>query len=78
MNDVFKQLHGKAISYNNLLDIDAAVMLMADFDDSSATFEYLNIITHVDLLQEKLLDAYMSALESDPISAFGGVLIANN
>ena len=41
LNDVFNQLNGKAISYNNLLDIDAAVMLMADFDDSSATFGIL-------------------------------------
>ena len=78
LNDVFNQLHGKAISYNNLLDIDAAVMLMADFDDSSATF---GILKHNNACgfasRETLLDAYKSALESDPISAFGGVLIAN-
>jgi len=71
-------LHGKAISYNNLLDIDAAVMLMADFDDSSAIF---GILKHNNACgfasKETLLDAYKSALESDPISAFGGVLIAN-
>ena len=78
LNDVFNQLNGKAISYNNLLDIDAAVMLMADFDDSSATF---GILKHNNACgfasRELLLDAYKSALESDPISAFGGVLIAN-
>ena len=78
LNDVFNQLHGKAISYNNLLDIDAAVMLMADFNDSSATF---GILKHNNACgfasRELLLEAYKSALESDPISAFGGVLIAN-
>ena len=69
LNDVFNQLHGKAISYNNLLDIDAAVMLMADFDDSSATF---GILKHNNACgfasRETLLDAYKSALESDPVS----------
>ena len=71
-------IRDRAISYNNLLDIDAAVMLMADFDDSSATF---GILKHNNACgfasREILLDAYKSALESDPISAFGGVLIAN-
>lgn len=75
-SEVFSQLHGKEISYNNLLDIEAASELMADFDDSS-----IAIIKHNNACgmasRDNLLQAWKDALAGDPISAFGGVIIAN-
>ena len=75
-SEVFSQLHGKEISYNNLLDIEAASELMADFDDSS-----IAIIKHNNACgmasRNNLLQAWKDALAGDPISAFGGVIIAN-
>jgi phosphoribosylaminoimidazolecarboxamide formyltransferase/IMP cyclohydrolase len=52
LNDIFDQLHGKAISYNNLLDIDAAVMLMEDFKQESPTFAIMKHIMHAVLQPE--------------------------
>ncbi len=73
---MFSQLHGKEISYNNLLDIDAAVSLMAEFDET--TFAILKHNNACGLAsRETLLDAWKAALAGDPVSAFGGVLIAN-
>ena len=78
LKDVFNQLHGKQISYNNLLDIDAAIMLMEDFTDSLPTFAILKHNNACGFATRKTLsDAYSSALEADPVSAFGGVLITN-
>ena len=78
LGEVFDQLHGKAISYNNLLDIDAAVMLMQDFDTSTPCF---GILKHNNACgfatRDNLLEAYKAALAADPISAFGGILISN-
>ncbi len=75
-NDLFEQLQGKEISYNNLLDIDAAVNLIADFDD--VTFAILKHNNACGLAcRPNLLDAWKDALAGDPISAFGGVLITN-
>jgi phosphoribosylaminoimidazolecarboxamide formyltransferase / IMP cyclohydrolase len=74
----FAQLHGKALSYNNLLDIDAAMNLMADFYDSLpcfAIFKHTNpcgVATGATLKQ-----AWDRALECDPVSAFGGIIICN-
>jgi len=74
--DMFTQLHGKEISYNNLLDIDAAVNLIADFDRS--TFAVLKHNNACGLAtRERLVDAWNAALAGDPVSAFGGVLISN-
>lgn len=74
--ELFEQLQGKEISYNNLLDIDAAVNLIADFDD--VTFAILKHNNACGLASRPvLLDAWKDALAGDPISAFGGVLITN-
>ncbi|MCH1612357.1 MAG: bifunctional phosphoribosylaminoimidazolecarboxamide formyltransferase/IMP cyclohydrolase [Flavobacteriales bacterium] len=78
LEDVFKQLHGKQISYNNLLDIDSAIMLMEDFKDAIPTFAILKHNNACGFASRpNLVDAYSSALEADPVSAFGGVLISN-
>lgn len=73
---MFEQLQGKEISYNNLLDIDAAVNLMSDFDD--VTFAILKHNNACGVASRpSVLDAWKDALAGDPVSAFGGVLITN-
>lgn len=73
---IFDQLHGKEISYNNLLDIEAAIYLIDEFEDT--TFAILKHNNACGLASRpKLVDAYKDALAGDPISAFGGILIAN-
>lgn len=75
-NKMFSQLHGKEISYNNLLDIDAAVNLIEDFDET--TFVIMKHNNACGLAsREKLVDAFNDALAGDPVSAFGGVLACN-
>ncbi len=75
-NSLFEQLQGKEISYNNLLDIDAAVNLMADFDD--VTFAILKHNNACGVASRPtVLEAWKDALAGDPVSAFGGVLITN-
>ncbi len=75
-DDMFEQLHGKEISYNNLLDIDAAVNLINDFDD--ITFAILKHNNACGLAsREELKEAWEDALAGDPVSAFGGVLVTN-
>ena len=76
LDELFEQLHGKEISYNNLLDIDAAVGLINEFDET--TFAILKHNNACGLAsREPLVDAWTAALAGDPVSAFGGVLIAN-
>jgi phosphoribosylaminoimidazolecarboxamide formyltransferase / IMP cyclohydrolase len=76
IGEVFTQLHGKAISYNNLVDIDAAVGLIAEF--SEPTFV---IIKHTNACgvasRPDIRQAWLDALACDPVSAFGGVIICN-
>ncbi len=75
-NAMFEQLQGKEISYNNLLDIDAAVNLINDFED--VTFAILKHNNACGIASRPaVIDAWKAALESDPVSAFGGVLITN-
>ena len=75
-NEMFTQLHGKEISYNNLLDIDAAVNLISDFDET--TFAVLKHNNACGIASRPtVLQAWKAALEGDPVSAFGGVLITN-
>lgn len=75
-NAIFEQLQGKEISYNNLLDIDAAVSLISDFDD--LTFAILKHNNACGLASRAtLLEAWKDALAGDPVSAFGGVLVTN-
>ena len=74
--DMFEQLQGQEISYNNLLDIDAAVSLINDFDD--ITFAILKHNNACGIASRPVLvDAWNAALAADPVSAFGGVLITN-
>lgn len=76
LDDVFDQLHGKQISYNNLLDIEAAVQLIAEFDDT--TFAILKHNNACGIAsRDNLVDAWNDALAGDPVSAFGGILISN-
>jgi phosphoribosylaminoimidazolecarboxamide formyltransferase/IMP cyclohydrolase len=79
LDRVFEQLHGKEISYNNLLDIDAAVNLIAEFaDGNEAAFAILKHNNACGAATGKtVLEAYERALAADPVSAFGGVLICN-
>lgn len=73
---VFEKLWGKEISYNNMLDIDASINLIAEFDEPTFV-----IIKHNNACgaasRPTLLEAWRAALSSDPVSAFGGVLICN-
>ncbi len=75
---MFSKLHGKELSYNNLLDVDAAVNLMLEFKTDKPTFAILKHNNACGLAQrENLHQAYVDALAGDPVSAFGGVLISN-
>ena len=75
---MFDNLHGKELSYNNLLDVDAAVNLMAEFTHETPTFAILKHNNACGIAQrETVLQAYADALAGDPISAFGGILICN-
>ena len=75
---MFKKLHGKELSYNNLLDVDAAVNLILEFKNEDPTFAILKHNNACGLATRKTMkEAYLAALAGDPTSAFGGVLIAN-
>lgn len=73
---MFTQLHGKEISYNNLLDIDAAVNLIAEFDEPAFAILKHNNACGV-ATRGTIAQAWADALAGDPVSAFGGILIAN-
>lgn len=76
LDAMFDQIHGKEISYNNLLDINAAVDLIDEFDE--ITFAILKHNNACGLASRPtLLQAWKDALAGDPVSAFGGVLITN-
>lgn len=76
LNDIFQQFNGKEISYNNLLDADAAVALIRDFTDT--TFAIIKHNNACGLATRPTVkEAYLDALAADPTSAFGGVLITN-
>ena len=77
LEEMFDQIHGKEISYNNLLDINAAVDLIDEFGDET-TFAVLKHNNACGLAtRPTLLEAWKDALAGDPVSAFGGVLITN-
>lgn len=74
---MFDKLNGKDISYNNMLDIDAALNLISEFT-ARPTFAILKHNNACGVAErETLLDAWTAALAGDPVSAFGGVLICN-
>ena len=76
LEDLFEQLNGKQLSYNNLVDVDAAVALGAEFEEPTVA-----ILKHTNACgcasADTIKEAYLLALSSDPVSAFGGVIIAN-
>tara|TARA_B110000046_G_scaffold15690_1_gene14997 strand:+ start:9779 stop:11311 length:1533 start_codon:yes stop_codon:yes gene_type:complete len=79
LNAIFEKLHGKELSYNNLLDVDAAVNLIAEFKNDDPTFAVLKHNNACGIATRKSMSsAYAAALAGDPVSAFGGVLIAND
>jgi phosphoribosylaminoimidazolecarboxamide formyltransferase/IMP cyclohydrolase len=76
LDEVIEQLHGKEISYNNLLDIDAAVSLISEFDETTmAVLKHNNACGAAS--RDTLVEAWRDALAGDPVSAFGGVIVAN-
>lgn len=84
LNEVFSQLHGKEISYNNLVDIDAAIELINEFPSASANEQnqvVFAIIKHTNVCgissRNSVKQAWDAALAGDPESAFGGVLVCN-
>lgn len=78
LDEIFEQKHGKELSYNNLLDVDAAVQLMTEFAGGDPTFIVMKHTNACGLATRKTLaEAYTDALAGDPVSAFGGVLCAN-
>ena len=75
---MFDKVHGKELSYNNLLDVDAAVNLMGEFIGELPTFAILKHNNACGFAQRATVsEAYLDALAGDPVSAFGGVLISN-
>ncbi len=76
LDDVFEKLHGKDLSYNNLLDLDAGLNLIREFDEP--TFAILKHNNPCGIAsRSNILDAYNAALAGDPVSAFGGVMVSN-
>jgi phosphoribosylaminoimidazolecarboxamide formyltransferase/IMP cyclohydrolase len=77
LEEMFEQIHGKELSYNNLVDIDAAVCLIEEFENETA----FAILKHTNAcgcaVGSTVKEAYLKAFEADTISAFGGVLITN-
>lgn len=84
LEEIFTQLHGKEISYNNLVDIDAAIQLIREFpvDTQNLSLRTFAIIKHTNVCgiasRATTAEAWKDALAGDPESAFGGVLITNS
>jgi phosphoribosylaminoimidazolecarboxamide formyltransferase / IMP cyclohydrolase len=79
LKEIFTQLHGKELSYNNLVDVDAALQLISEFkEEKGCAFA---IIKHTNVcgagIRENVLLAWQASLAGDPESAFGGVLVSN-
>ncbi len=76
LNQLFDKLGGKELSYNNLVDVDAAVALIDEFEEPTVA-----ILKHTNACgiasRETVLQAWIDALACDPVSAFGGVIITN-
>jgi phosphoribosylaminoimidazolecarboxamide formyltransferase/IMP cyclohydrolase len=76
LSQIFTQLHGKEISYNNLLDIDAAINLISEFSNPTVAILKHNNACGL-ATRNSLFYAWIDALAGDPVSAFGGVIITN-
>jgi phosphoribosylaminoimidazolecarboxamide formyltransferase/IMP cyclohydrolase len=74
--DMLEQLHGKELSYNNLLDVDAALNLIGDFTEPTVAIIKHNNPCGV-ASRSTISQAYRDALAGDPVSAFGGIIVAN-
>ncbi|HZV68801.1 MAG TPA: bifunctional phosphoribosylaminoimidazolecarboxamide formyltransferase/IMP cyclohydrolase [Saprospiraceae bacterium] len=75
----FQKLSGKELSYNNLVDVDAAIQLMYEFHNEAPTFAILKHTNACGIAtRSDILTAWHDALAADPVSAFGGVLISNS
>lgn len=78
LNELFDQINGKELSYNNLVDIDAAVCLIEEFDASENAFAILKHTNACGVaIGTDVKDAYLKAFAADTVSAFGGVLVCN-
>lgn len=77
LDNVFDKIQGKEISYNNLLDIDAALSLIKDYDETTCAILKHNNVCGI-ASRTNLYDAWESALAGDPVSAFGGIIITND
>lgn len=76
LNEVFEQLSGKPLSYNNILDLDAGLELISEFDQPAfAILKHNNACGLA--CRDSMAEAYRAAFSGDPLSAFGGVLVAN-
>jgi phosphoribosylaminoimidazolecarboxamide formyltransferase/IMP cyclohydrolase len=75
-DEIFEQLHGKEISYNNLLDIDAAISLISDFNETAVAILKHNNACGM-ACRPTVREAWDAALAADPVSAFGGVVVTN-
>lgn len=76
--ELFTQLHGKEISYNNLLDIDASCLLIQEFEGDSPTVAILKHNNACGVATRKtVVEAWRDALAGDPVSAFGGIVVSN-
>lgn len=73
---LFEQVHGREISYNNLLDIEAAVSLISEFEDTTVAILKHNNACGI-ASRPTVVDAWTAALEADPVSAFGGIIVSN-
>lgn len=76
LEELLTQKHGKELSYNNLLDIDAALNLISDFSEPTVAIIKHNNPCGV-ASRTTILEAWKDALAGDPVSAFGGVIVAN-
>lgn len=78
LEESFKQLHGKELSYNNLIDTEAAIMTVNDFTDPAfAIIKHMNACGLAVREEGHLFEAYQAAYNADPLSAFGGILASN-
>lgn len=78
MDEAFEQLHGKELSYNNLLDVDAAAQLISEFWSQDPTVAVIKHNNACGIAQRSdILTAWTDALAGDPVSAFGGIIASN-
>ncbi len=79
LTELFDKLCGKQLSFNNLVDVDAAVGIMREFKDDAPTFAVLKHTNPCGVAtRPTVLEAWTDALAGDPVSAFGGILICNS